>query len=74
MAKLNSLNEVYNSSQNLIDDLTVKIAKLENQNQIQAQKIKELASKTEHEVIEYENDGLPKQTKENFKRRKGFKK
>ena len=48
----------------IIKEYEKAIENLENKNQVQLEKIKELSQKVEHETIEYENDGLPKQTKQ----------
>lgn len=48
----------------IIKEYEKAIENLENKNQIQLEKIKELSQKVEHETIEYKNNGLPKQTKQ----------
>lgn len=78
--KINDLNETIKKQNNKVDaqkqaikEYEMAIDKLESQNKIQVDKIKELSSQIPHSKIEYANNGLPKQTKENLKRGKGKK-
>lgn len=60
----NKLKTLLNAKIYVIKEYEKAIENLENKNQVQSEKIKELSQKVEHETIEYENDGLPKQTKQ----------
>lgn len=51
----------------VIVEYKMALEEAEKKNQIQAEKVKELSQKVEHETIEYENDGLPKPTKQSLK-------
>lgn len=59
---VNQLNDLNKLNQ----ELDVINTDLEKKNEIQANKIKELTSRIEHAMIEYEEDGLPKQSKESL--------
>jgi len=60
----NKLRAKLDAKDRVIEEYEKAIENLENKNQIQLEKIKELSQKVEHETIEYENDGLPRQTKQ----------
>ena len=60
----NKLKTLLNAKIYVIKEYEKAIDDLENKNKIQAEKIQDLIKKIEHETIEYENDGLPKQTKQ----------
>ena len=60
----NKLKTLLNAKIYVIKEYEKTIDDLENKNKIQAEKIQDLIKKIEHETIEYENDGLPKQTKQ----------
>lgn len=73
--RINSLNDTIKKQNNKIDaqqqvikEYEMAIDKLESQNKIQVDKIKELSSQVPHSKIEYANNGLPKQTKEKLKK------
>lgn len=65
--EINKLKKQVDLKSRVIEEYKKAIAESEQKNELQAQKIKELLSKAEHETIEYENDGLPKQSKESLK-------
>lgn len=61
------LQNSVDAKERVIVEYEKAIEDLESKNQIQSEKIQELSKKIEHETIEYENDGLPKQTKQSLK-------
>ena len=67
VAKNNNLRDKLDAKERVIEEYKKAIEELEKKNEIQAEKIKELSKKVKHEIIEYENDGLPKTTKESLK-------
>lgn len=62
-AELDAKEQVIKEYKILVDDL-------KNKNKLQEEKIQELSKKVNHKVIEYKNNGLPKQTKKTFSRKK----
>lgn len=62
-AELDAKNQVIKEYQILVNDL-------KNKNKLQEEKIQELSKKVNHKIIEYKNNGLPKQTKKIFSGKK----
>lgn len=66
----NKLRTKLDAKDRVIEEYKIALIESEKRNSNQANKIKELTSKIEHNSIEYKNDGLSKQTKSAFKKGK----
>lgn len=60
------LLDIIDAKERVIEEYKNALENAENKNQLQAAKINELTKKVNHETIEYENDGLSKQTKQSL--------
>lgn len=71
LAKINIQNEEkINAKDLIIAEDTKIIEELTKKNEVQASKIQEFTKKIEHIELEYQEDGLPKPTKETLSKRK----
>ena len=68
--EINKLKSQLDAKERVIEEYKIALIESEKRNSNQANKIKELTSKIEHNSIEYKNDGLSKQTKSAFKKGK----
>lgn len=65
--EIKELLDKVDAKERVIQEYQRALEDSERKNQIQAEKFKELSKKVEHETIEYENDGLPKTTKQSLR-------
>ena len=68
--KVDLLKNQLDAKERVIEEYKIALIESEKRNSNQANKIKELTSKIEHNSIEYKNNGLSKQTKSAFRKGK----
>lgn len=68
--ELNKWKKKCDAKDKVIEEYKLALQKSEKKNDIQAAKIRELSAKQEHTAEEYQNDGLPKQSKAALKNKR----
>lgn len=73
--EINKLTRKIDAKERVIEEYKIALEKAEKKNDLQAAKIRELTSNQKHSIEEYQQDGLPQQTKKTLKniKRKGDK-